>query len=167
MGEALVKEYFEFAGWTVVRSGIESVGPQLLRHGEVDAGELATMPDLLLVKTAGSATNPSTHGVGQALYVEVKTWRDWAHAENLERYRKFGTVLLVWVSPRGLLGAWLTRPDGAGSPRAVRDPARVVADDFGPLETVGALSLRHCAERGCESVLREKFHAMAARTASA
>lgn len=156
LGQALVREYFEFAGWAVMHSGLEGVADHILDM-DLDKGDLQSLPDLLVSKIAGSERNPSTHPLGQAFYVEVKTLKAWTKARNQDasRYAAWGNVLMVWVSPSGLLGAWIPR---AG---ASKDKTSILQEsDFKPLAQVGVVSIEHCNDEDCQRRTRRHFDAL-------
>lgn len=163
LGQSLVQKYFEYAGWAVSPTGIESVVDHLMHHRGLDRGDLGKLPDLVVSKVAGLRTNPKSHPLGQAFYVEVKTWARWPDGErDLSRYSKFGTVLVVWVSPEGLQGTWLSKPPGDNTkPVVAGDARKVLASDFTKLAFVGSVALQHCRETSCERRLREEFDAVA------
>lgn len=164
LGEALVKSYFEYAGWAVESTGIESVVDHLMQAARFSTGDLAALPDFLVSKTAGSPMNPNvTRSLGQAFYVEVKTWRQWGAYEgapvDLNKYARFGTVLIVWVGPEEIRGLWLTAP--APGARAARNPGSVYAAEFVALATVGEVQIQHCQNDACERNLRKRFRTLA------
>jgi hypothetical protein len=165
MGEALVKAYLEYDGWTVKSTGIEHIGPDLLREAKYVLGDLTRIPDLLATKVAGSKVNPSTHRNGQAFYVEVKTQKAWIEAD-MSFYTRFGTVLLAWVSPEGLRGCWLSKPGGNGHPKVAADPDAVTARDLHPIHTVGHVSFSHCQDRSCRLRIRAAFDDAAQKLSS-
>lgn len=165
IGEALVKAYLEYDGWTVNSTGIEHIGPDLLREAQVILGDLTRIPDLLATKVAGSKVNPTTHANGQAFYVEVKTQKLW-HEADMSHYTRFGTVLLAWVSPDGLRGCWLSKPGGNGNPKVAVDPGAVTARDFHAIHMVGHVSFSHCPDGPCRSRIREAFDDAARRLSS-
>ncbi len=156
LGEALVRRYFEAAGWAVSSSGIQAVVDHV---GEGNAkGDLAHLPDLVVSKLAGAATNPKTQPLGQAFYTEVKTLARWPaepERKNFGRYHRWGRVLLVWVSPYGLQATWVA--DG--------NNAVVEEADFRPIATVGIVSVRHCDDPDCQHELRQHYDAAAATLA--
>lgn len=164
MGEALVKAYLEYDGWTVKSTGIEHIAPDLLREAEVVLNKFSRIPDLLATKVAGSKVNPSTHANGQAFYVEVKTLKRWQEAD-MSHYTRFGTVLLAWVSPDGLRGCWLSKPGGNGNPKVAVDPSAVTEQDFHSIHVVGHVSFSHCQDGACRKRIRGSFD-NAARTLS-
>jgi hypothetical protein len=164
LGEALVQKYFEYAGWAVTPTGIEDAVRHLGQEKDVDKGDLASLPDFIVSKVAGSRRNPGTHELGQAFYVEVKTWSTWpAGGQDVSPYRRWGNVLLVWVSPKGLKGAWIVRPGAAATP----GPIRLAPDAFRDLASVGVVHIRHCGAPGdCEGSMRDEFNSLAVAIAS-
>jgi hypothetical protein len=109
LGEALVAQYFEYAGWAVTRTGVENVVSHLAHLRQLDRGSLGNIPDMLVMKAAGGPAKAQKHPLGQAVYVEVKTWKTWNEGDlDFSRYREFGDVILVWISPEGLKGTWLS-----------------------------------------------------------
>jgi hypothetical protein len=153
MGEALVCEYFRFAGWAVSRTGIETVIDHI-DDVEPDTGDVGHLPDLLVSKVAGSSRNVKTQELGQAFYVEVKAHRNWT-PRNCSRYQRWGNVLLVWVSPKGLMGTWISRPGDAAVKTVVKEA------DFVELAKVGVVSIGHCEDKACEATMRKHFDALA------
>ena len=165
LGQALVQKYFQYAGWAVAPTGVESVVDHVMHLGQVDLGDVARLPDFMVSKAAGSATNPTTHPLGQAFYVEVKTHAQW-RPMDCSRYTKFGHVLLVWVGPNGLRGVWLSRPAGEANATVARSAASVDEADFQRLASVGGVWLRHCADTACEQRVREQFDRLAIQVAA-
>jgi hypothetical protein len=162
VGQALVERYFEYAGWSAARTGVETVVDHLMQQRDLDKGELNRLPDLIVSKVAGSSMNPATHPLGQSFYVEVKTWTEWpADGADLSDYTRFGTVMVVWVSPKGLMATWLTHPGGLGNPAVVADPKAVISGDFRGMAAVGLVSFEHCQDDACESRQRAAFDGMA------
>jgi hypothetical protein len=160
LGQALVQKYFEYAGWATAPTGIESVVDHLMHQQDTKRGDLRNLPDLIISKVAGSLGSTLSHPLGQAFYVEVKTWAKWPEqGRNLEAYTKFGTVLVVWVSPEGLRGTWLSKPPTpeGSRPRVAKDPQCVLESDFTKLELVGSVAIQHCPDSSCQRRLREEF----------
>lgn len=158
LGQSLVQKYFEYAGWAVTATGIEAVVDHIMQQQGLKRGDLGELPDLIVSKVAGSRNNPLSHPLGQAFYVEIKTWAKWQEGVNLSTYSKYGTVLVVWVSPEGLRGTWLAKPPGEGMrPTVAKDPKCVLASDFAKLALVGSVAIQHCRDSSCQKRMREEF----------
>ncbi|MHB1260297.1 MAG: hypothetical protein ACYC2H_01135 [Thermoplasmatota archaeon] len=155
LGEALVRHYFELAGWSVTPTGVEDVVDHLSSIPNVNRGDLSSLPDFLMARIASPRSDATPNRLGQAFYVEVKTHRRWPADEDFSKYLRWGHVLMVWVSPQGLLGAWLSKPGGE-SPKGKLRP-----EDFQPLALVGTVSIGHCADSHCEARLRIYFDDLA------
>jgi hypothetical protein len=155
LGQALVKEYLMCGGWAVAASGIQDVVDHLHGDKTIDKGDLGSLPDFIITKVAGSKGNPSSHELGQAFYVEVKTHAKWI-ARDYSTYTRWGEVLLVWVSPKGLRGTWLMRPANGDQVRLVKEA------DFIELHRVGRVSVKHCDSPDCQRDLRGFFDAASA-----
>ena len=158
MGQALVREFFEYAGWAVSQTGLEGVARHVLDK-DLDAGDLVSLPDLLVSKVADVDVSPGTKPLGQSFYVEVKTLRKWSPGD-FARYAKWGHVLLVWVGPEGLRATWISKP-GSERPRT----APVEESDFVPLPYVGVVSLVHCEDEACQSRTRRHFDDLGSKIA--
>lgn len=161
LGEALVQTYFEYAGWAITPTGVEDVVDHLMQQAEVNKGDLGSLPDFIVSKVAGSKRNPGTQRLGQAFYVEVKTWTHWRPDQDFSRYRKWGNVLLVWVSPAGLRGAWISRPGTQDT-----GPVFINADGFSDLAKVGIVQITHCATLQCQRDLRAHFNKLSTAIAT-
>ena len=165
-GQALVQKYFEYAGWSVSHTGVESVVDHIMQQLDMDKGELNRLPDLIVSKIAGSPASPLTHPLGQSFYVEVKAWATWPKSgSDMSAYNRFGTVLVVWVSKDGLLGTWLSDPGTGGNLALANNSSKVMEADFRPLAAVGGISLQHCTDDDCERRLRGSFKSMATAVA--
>lgn len=157
VGQALVAKYFEFAGWSVQPTGLEAVIDHIMHRLDFKRGQTGDIPDLVVSQLAGSPVSPSTHPLGQSFYVEVKTRKRWPMTGmDVSQYLKFGKVLLVWVGPLGVKGAWVSDSGG-----------QVVHEsDFKSIEHVGQVSLQHCTDDSCEAKLRAEFNRLSKELAT-